>query len=325
MVLGEQIQALSLRNLNKQLTVFLLFLLSLYLARSLFPARKHQETSLLIYKPVRLAAVAKTLYESRIAPDPLFARLAVVVIWVLKGRDLPPGKYDIAQSTSLLNFIRSLVKQSPQMLQLVFPTGFTNAQVIKRLADTPTMTGYITRIPMEGMLFPSNYHYIPGDSRQSMIDRMQYLREKSLSKFLVQKKFNVRQVLTLASIVEKETAHDEERRIVASIYLNRLKNNMRIQACPTVIYSVNYGQKRRRNSKITKLQLFNESAYNTYRLKGLPPAPICNPSKSSLTAAIYPAETDFLFFASEGGQPSGQHKFSKSFQGHIQNQKLLSK
>ncbi|MDR1366089.1 MAG: endolytic transglycosylase MltG [Holosporales bacterium] len=303
----------------------MLFLLSLYIARSLFSVRKHQETSLLIYRPVRFSAVAKTLYESRIAPDPLFARLAVVAIWALKGEGIPPGKYDVAQGASLFNFIKSLAKQPPQMLQFVFPTGFTNAQVIKRLASIPTLTGHITRVPMEGMLFPSNYHYAPGDSRQSIIDRMQYLRGKALNKALTQKKFDVRQVLTLASIIEKETSHDEERCIVASVYLNRLRKNMRMQACPTVIYSVTYGQKRRRNFKITKQQLFNDSAYNTYRLKGLPPTSVCNPSKSSIMAVVYPAETDFLFFASEGDKSSGQHKFSKSFQGHIQNQQLLSK
>ncbi|MDR1475599.1 MAG: endolytic transglycosylase MltG [Holosporales bacterium] len=313
-----------LRNFHRHFSVFLFFLLTLYTTRALFPLSNFNEAGLLVYRPVRLSAVAKTLYETRIAPDPLFARIAVVAIRWLRAEDIEPGEYKIASSGSLLSRISSLSKQKPKKLHVMFPTGFTNSQIVSRLTNALALTGHITRIPMEGMLFPYTYFYVPGDSRQSVIDEMQRRREKELKKLSKYKKFDVKQILTLASMIEKETGRKEERHIVASVYFNRLKKNIRLQSCPTVIYSVVYGQKRT-FSEISKVRLFNISAYNTYRLKGLPPTPICNPSIESIKAALYPAETDFLFFVADKPDSSSKHNFSKDFCSHVRNKKQLNK
>ena len=123
---------------------------------------------------------------------------------------------------------------------------------------------------------------------------------------------NTLELLVLASIVEKEAGNQRDKKKVASVFLNRLKKKMRLQSDPTVLYSLTEGEGSL-DRELTKRDLKINSPFNTYRISGLPPKPICNPSKSSIYAVTNPTETDFLFFVANG---KGGHNFSKNLQQH---------
>ena len=123
---------------------------------------------------------------------------------------------------------------------------------------------------------------------------------------------NTFELLVLASIVEKEAGNDEDKKKVASVFLNRLEKKMKLQSDPTVVYSLTRGQWTL-DRELTKGDLKTNSPFNTYKISGLPPGPICNPSKSSIYAVANPTETDFLFFVANG---KGGHNFSQNLQQH---------
>ncbi len=125
--------------------------------------------------------------------------------------------------------------------------------------------------------------------------------------------FSRHEIVTFASLIEKETSNTEERSIISSVFYNRLKINMRLQTDPTVLYALFLEKGFHIPKNIRKKDLFHSSPYNTYMVKGLPPGPIANPGKASFYSVFYPEETDFLYFVSRN---DGTHKFSKNYKEH---------
>ena len=121
--------------------------------------------------------------------------------------------------------------------------------------------------------------------------------------------FSVHSMVTLASIIEKETGVPEERSVISSVFHNRLKRGMRLESDPTVIYPI-----KDFDGNLTKKHLSAPSPYNTYKIRGLPPGPIANPGREAILAALYPAETDYLYFVSK---KDSTHKFSKRYSEHL--------
>ncbi len=166
---------------------------------------------------------------------------------------------------------------------------------------------------LEGYLFPDTYRFPLGISAQEILATMvQTLRRKlspALLKQISEQNLSIHQTLTLASVIEKETSVDGERPLIAAVFLNRLRKNMRLQSDPTVIYSLPHfdGNLRRRD-------LSFDSPYNTYRYKGLPPGPIASPGLDSIRAALNPADVDYLFFVATR---KGGHKFSRTYREHL--------
>jgi UPF0755 protein len=165
---------------------------------------------------------------------------------------------------------------------------------------------------LEGYLFPDTYHFTRTQSQHDMAAAMvrrfrQATREMGLNQ-------NVHDVVTMASIVEKETGAPEERPEVASVFYNRLQKNMELKTDPSVIYAALLNN--RYNGVIHQSDLHFESPYNTYRTAGLPPGPISNPGKASLQAAMHPAQTEYLFFVSDN---QGHHRFAKTDAEHVAN------
>jgi UPF0755 protein len=173
----------------------------------------------------------------------------------------------------------------------------------------------------EGFLFPDTYFFEQRIAAPQVIDRMIHrFHEKEPKDLLSQGKamrLSYLQVVTLASLVEKEARVPDERPLIAGVYLNRLHKHMRMEADPTVQYALG-GWK----PQLTYKDLDVDSPYNTYRHAGLPPGPICNPGLASLEAASHPAQTDMLFFFAEGG---GKHRFSKDYKEHMAAQKEMRK
>ena len=171
---------------------------------------------------------------------------------------------------------------------------------------------------LEGYLFPSTYHFTPATSEKDIISAMVEQFRKISMPLLNQRddtsSLSSHEILTLASIIEKETGVDSERPLVSAVFHNRLKRLMPLQSDPTVIYGI-----KEFNGNLTRKNLQDSSPYNTYRITALPPGPICNPGLSSIRAALQPAQVPYLYFVSKN---DGTHLFSATIEAHNQAVKL---
>ena len=242
-------------------------------------------------------------------------------VLVLKARgDLKHGEYQFTKSASLAEVVNTIIENKVVQHTLTIPEGLTSEQIVAKLLENDALSGQIKEIPREGTLLPETYKFTRGMAREQIIQRMQ-----QANKHLVQEIWEHRladlpvktaeQMVTLASIVEKETGRPDERSRVASVFVNRLKNKMRLQSDPTIIYGLT-GGKGSLGRPILKSEIEQPTPYNTYVIDGLPPGPIANPGRASLEAAANPARTKDLYFVADG---SGGHVFSENYDQHQKN------
>src|SRR5271166_4692145 len=244
------------------------------------------------------------------------------VLTLLDGNrsSLKRGEYDFKAGISM-NEIESLLS-SHRVVQhkMTIPEGLTSDQIVQRLRDDDALVGDIRESPREGSLMPDTYYFERGDSRQSILTRM----AKAQSKY-VEDVWKTRapdlpiksagEMVTLASIVEKETGKADERPRVAGVFLNRLQKHMRLESDPTIVYGLVFGKGTLGHS-ITRAELNQPTPYNTYLIDGLPPGPISNPGKAALEAVANPARTKDLYFVADG---TGGHVFADTFDQHLKN------
>ncbi|MEM8786754.1 MAG: endolytic transglycosylase MltG [Pseudomonadota bacterium] len=212
--------------------------------------------------------------------------------------------------------------------RVVMAEGVTVTDAAEALAAADFLTGDVGALPAEGMLAPDSYEVRPGSGRAELIARMRAAQEARLQAAWDGKAAEVglqspAELLTLASIVEKETAVAEERGVVAAVFLNRLDRGMLLQTDPTIIYGITRGagvlDREIRRSDIagqTEQRLHGAVEYNTYQVEGLPPGPIANPGLAALEAAANPDTTDYLFFVADG---TGGHAFAETLEEHNRN------
>ena len=198
--------------------------------------------------------------------------------------------------------------------------GVTSWQVVDALSRVDVMEGEVAEVPAEGSLAPDSYEVTVGADRQALIDRMETAQEVILEAAWVERADNLpydtpEEALIMASIIEKETGVAEERDQVASVFINRLNQGMRLQTDPTVIYGITNGQGVLGRG-LRQSELRGETPYNTYVIDGLPPTPIANPGRAAIEAAVNPSSTDFLFFVADG---SGGHAFARTLAEHNEN------
>jgi len=198
--------------------------------------------------------------------------------------------------------------------------GATSWQIVEALKGAEFLTGNVDTLPPEGLLAPDSYEVRPGDDRAAVIERMRTAQEARLAEAWANRADGLpygtpQEALVMASIVEKETALAEERRTVASVFVNRLNRGMRLQTDPTVIYGITKGQGALGRG-LRQSELRSETPYNTYVIDGLPPTPIANPGVASIEAALDPAVTDFIFFVADG---TGGHAFAQTLEDHNRN------
>ena len=200
--------------------------------------------------------------------------------------------------------------------------GLTSGQIMYLIATYPGLEGEIDIDVKEGELLPETYSFELGASRNSIILQAKAAMQKTLEEAWAARDGdlpikNITDLLTMASIIEKETGIADERPLVASVFLNRLRKGMRLQTDPTVIYAITEGETSFGRS-LKKKDLKIDSPYNTYLNYGLPPGPICNPGREAIMAAAHPAESDYLYFVADG---KGGHRFAKSLSEHNRNVK----
>jgi UPF0755 protein len=196
--------------------------------------------------------------------------------------------------------------------------GFGSAESFIERAGEPCSVSphYCDGETLEGYLFPDTYRFSKGVEPSAILRKMvMHFRKVYASEAARAQKQRLsrKEIVTLASMVEKETGHPEERPVIAAVFRNRLKKGMRMECDPTVIYGLQCINPSF-DERLRKRHLQKKTPYNTYRIKGLPPGPICNPGRASIRAALNPADVDFLYFVSRN---DGTHKFSRTFTEHL--------
>ena len=242
-------------------------------------------------------------------------------VMALRARtELKPGEYLFQKSASLRDVIGTIVEGKVVQHAVTIPEGLTSEQIVARLSDNPIFTGSIREIPREGTLLPETYKFPRGTPREQVIHRLQQAQKRVLSEIWERRSQDLpiktpEQLVTLASLVEKETGKPDERTRVAAVFVNRLQKKMRLQSDPTIIYGL-VGGKGTLGRPIKRSEITQPSPYNTYVIDGLPPGPIANPGRASLEAAANPARTRDLYFVADG---SGGHAFSDNYEVHQKN------
>jgi UPF0755 protein len=242
-------------------------------------------------------------------------------VLALKARaDLKPGEYAFQKNASLRDVIGTMVDGKVVQHSVTIPEGLTSEQIVARLSENQIFSGTIREIPREGTLLPETYKFPRGTSREQVIQRMQQAQKRVLAEIWERRTPDVpiktpEQLVTLASIVEKETSRADERSRVAAVFVNRLKQKMKLQSDPTIIYGL-VGGKGTLGRPIKRSEITQPSPYNTYVIEGLPPGPIANPGRASLEAAANPARTRDLFFVADG---TGGHSFTETYEQHQKN------
>jgi UPF0755 protein len=242
-------------------------------------------------------------------------------VFALKASsELKPGEYAFQKNASLHEVIATIVEGKVVQHAVTIPEGLTSEQIVARLSDNDIFTGSLQEIPREGTLLPETYKFPRGTTREQVIQRMQQAQKRILAEIWERRTADLpfrtpEQLVTLASIVEKETGKPDERSRVAAVFLNRMKQKIKLQSDPTIIYGL-VGGKGTLGRPIKRSEIIQPSPYNTYVIDGLPPGPISNPGRASLEATANPARTRDLYFVADG---TGGHAFTETYDQHQKN------
>ena len=231
------------------------------------------------------------------------------------------------ENSKLIEKIENIISNEQtfkEKVEIFLEDGMTSHAIVNMINSTEKLTGYIDYVPDEGSLATGKMFFKYGEDREKVLSKLMLLQRANLGRAWLMRSRNTvlknpRELLILASILEKETGNDSEKQLISSVFHNRLSKGMKLQADPTVLYGLTMGKDVIARSP-TKAEIKERSPYNTYIVKGLPIAPISNPSEASLFAAARPSKTEFLFFVSNG---KGGHRFSKTYDGHKKGIEIL--
>jgi UPF0755 protein len=266
-----------------------------------------------------MADIADVLQREGVIDNNRWAFIGAVL--ALKARsELKPGEYSFQKNASLRDVIGTIVEGKVVQHSVTIPEGLTSEQIVARLSDSDIFAGSVREVPREGTLLPETYKFPRGTTREQVIQRMQQAQKRALAEIWERRSPDVPlkspdQLVTLASIVEKETGKPDERSRVAAVFVNRLRQKIKLQSDPTIIYGL-VGGKGTLGRPIKRSEITQPSPYNTYMIDGLPPGPISNPGRASLEAAANPARTRDLFFVADG---TGGHAFTETYDQHQKN------
>jgi UPF0755 protein len=242
-------------------------------------------------------------------------------IWILgHSNDLKAGEYSFKPAASMYEVMNVLVGGKVIQHTLTIPEGLTSEAILDRLDQDDILAGDPPPVPKEGSLLPDTYKYERGTTRAQMVSRMQAEQKALIDQVWKKRAPNLPlksplELVTLASIVEKETGQADERSHVASVFVNRLQKNMRLQSDPTVIYGI-VGGKGKLERPLQSADLSQPTPFNTYTIAGLPPSPIANPGRAAMEAVANPLQTKDLYFVADG---TGGHAFAETLEQHNRN------
>ncbi len=295
---------------------------------------KVEETFIKIPQNTNAEKIAFILFEHNIIKSPLYFRLYVKYNHLAKH--LSYGNYIFKGELDLPKVVDILVNAKVKLNKVTIPEGLTIWKTAKLLsqkgfvdyqkfifwANDPEfakkMTGFDIK-SLEGFLYPETYFFPDGISERYVIKTMveQFFRQTKKLNFNESNGLDFYQTIILASIVEREAKVNSEKPKIASVYLNRLAINQKLQADPTIAYFLDLRGINRKKIYYKDLEI--NSPYNTYKFKGLPPTPICNPSISSINAVLNPMNTTYFYFFADG---HGHHIFSDTYYQHLTRQRM---
>jgi len=263
------------------------------------------------------AEIGPRLKEVGLIADPTAFTIAAHV--TAYAGPLKAAEFNFPANASLRDVLVIMRTARPVQHRLTIPEGLTAAQIATLLERAEALTGPPT-VPEEGAILPNSYAYEHGMSRDAVLERATLAMRQTLARLWNERAESLplatpQDLVTLASIVERETARPEERARVAGVLLNRLKRGMKLQSDPTVIYAASGGAVTGGRS-LTRAELDRDNPYNTYRVTGLPPTPIGSPGLASLQAVARPLPTDELYFVADG---QGGHVFARTLDEHNRN------
>lgn len=267
--------------------------------------------TVILPRGARFLGIADALRENDVIAHPWLFALGSIVT----GRTayFKAGEYEFPAAISPSAAADLLTSGRTVQHRLTVPEGLTSAAIVAIVNAAPALDGGIDTQPPDGSLLPETYFYSWGDRRAAIVERMQNAFAKALAELWAGRDpdlplASAEQAVVLASIVEKETGREDERPHVAAVYENRLRLGMKLQADPTVAYALNKGGGAL-DHILDHDDLSADSPYNTYLVKGLPPAPIANPGLAALKATLHPVQTEDLYFVADG---AGGHIFAKT-------------
>lgn len=272
-----------------------------------------------VKKGMGLSKVAYELEKNGVVDD---ARWIILYARFLKiANQLKAGEYQFVGKYNIRDVVEKIIEGDVIVRSVTIPEGKALVEIIKIINDNPYLTGEITIDVKEGEILPETYNFNKGETRNGIIEKAREEMKKVLTQAFLERNKNIpikneKELLILASIVEKETGVVDERAKVASVFINRLNLGMKLQTDPTVIYAVTQG-KMNLGRPIYKKDLAFDSPFNTYVYGGLPPEPICSPGIDAIKAVANPDDTKYLYFVADG--VTGGHLFATSLAQHNKN------
>jgi UPF0755 protein len=281
------------------------------------PGPLQSDKAVVIERGMGTEEIAELLEREGIISRPtMFQAMAMSKLY----GNLKAGEFLFKREASLTDVIDTIANGRAIEHSITIPEGLTSEQIVTRLNESDLLVGTIAGIPPEGSLLPDTYKIQRGTSRDALVARMQRDQKRVLTEIWAKraKDLPVRtptDLVTLASVVEKETGRADERTRVASVFVNRLNKSMKLQSDPTIIYGL-VGGKGSLGRAISQTDIQSNTPYNTYVIPGLPPGPIANPGRASMEAAANPSRTKDLFFVADG---TGGHAFAETLDQHNRN------
>jgi UPF0755 protein len=309
---------------NALLTVVVLLMIAagaaIYLGKNMFeaPGPLDRERTVVIPRDSGLRTIAELLRRERIIDTPIV--FVAGAILTRATSELKAGEYLFEARVSMRDVLETLVEGRAILHQVTIAEGLTSEQIVQRLMESDVLTGPLREIPREGTLLPESYKVTRGTPRQQLLARMAAAHTRVVQEVWERRAADLpirtpEELITLASIVEKETGKADERTRVAAVFINRLMRKMRLQSDPTIIYGM-AGGKGSIGRPLTREDVDRPTPYNTYVIDGLPPGPIANPGRASLEAVANPSRTRELYFVADG---TGGHVFATNYDQHLKN------
>jgi UPF0755 protein len=287
-------------------------------SQSKAPGPLTSDRVLIIPRDSGLTEISDLLQREGLIEHPLSFRISAFISgnWT----KLKAGEYLFKARASQQDILEIIADGKVVEHSITIPEGLTSEQIVARLRENDLLSGEIIQVPREGSILPDTYRIPRGFSRQAIIDRMTRDQAAVLNRIWDRKPADLpiktkQELVTLASIVEKETGRADERPRVAGVFINRLNRKMKLQSDPTIVYGL-VGGKGTLGRAIMRTEITQPTPYNTYTIDGLPPGPIANPGRAAMEAVINHSKTKELYFVADG---SGGHAFAETLEQHNRN------
>lgn len=285
-----------------------------------------QDATIAIREGSSLSKVSRTLEIQKLISSSFIFRAYAKYWRTINGCAIMHlGEYNLHKNESFSSILDKLCNGKSIMKSITFPEGLETREIMEMINKNIDLVGRKIIFFEEGKLLPETYHFKSGTDREKLFEKIRSDADEFINKEWGNREVNEfiktpEDAIILASIIEKEAKTDDERAIIASVYLNRLSIKMRLEADPTTIYEITRG-KYKMDRLLTRKDLEIKGNYNTYRKYGLPIAPICNPGKKSIYAVLHPAKTDYLYFVAK--EDLTGHYFATNYKDHLKNIKFV--